>query len=41
LGNVIGSNIGNIAVILGIAAIIYPISISNQIIKKEMPILIA
>jgi cation:H+ antiporter len=40
LGNVIGSNIGNIAVILGIAAIIYPISISKQIIKKEMPILI-
>jgi len=40
LGNVIGSNIGNIAIILGISALIYPISVSKQIIKKEMPILI-
>ncbi len=40
LGNVIGSNIGNIAIILGIASLIYPIAISKQIIKKEMPILI-
>lgn len=40
LGNVIGSNIGNIAIILGIASLIYPISISKQIVKREMPILI-
>jgi cation:H+ antiporter len=40
MGNVIGSNIGNIAIILGISALIYPISVSKQIIKKEMPILI-
>ena len=40
LGNVIGSNICNIGLILGIAAIMRPIQIHRQIIRKEMPILL-
>ena len=37
LGNVIGSNIMNILLIIGIAAIIHPISIKNNTVKKELP----
>ncbi len=40
LGNVIGSNICNIALILGVGALIKPITIKLQIIRREMPILI-
>ena len=38
LGNVIGSCILNILLILGIAAIIMPIKIKNDTVKKELPI---
>ena len=38
LGNVIGSNIINILLILGVAAIIHPIKIKDNTIKKELPI---
>ena len=40
LGNIIGSNICNIALILGVAAVMKPIEIHRQIIRREMPILI-
>ncbi len=40
LGNVIGSNIINILLILGIGAVICPIRIRKQTIKKEIPIAI-
>ena len=40
LGNVIGSNILNILLILGLAAIIKPIRIKNNTIRKEIPITI-
>ncbi|SHJ33616.1 cation:H+ antiporter [Rubritalea squalenifaciens DSM 18772] len=40
LGNIIGSNICNIALILGVAAAMKPVVIHLQIIKREMPILI-
>lgn len=40
VGNIVGSNIGNIALILGVSAIIFPLSISLQILKKELPIMI-
>ncbi|MCD2450012.1 calcium/sodium antiporter [Methylicorpusculum oleiharenae] len=39
LGNGYGSNIANIAMILGITALISPITVHSQIIKKELPIL--
>lgn len=40
LGNVIGSNIINILLILGIAAVIRPLRIRNNAIRKEIPITI-
>lgn len=40
LGNVVGSNIFNIALILGVAAMIRPIEIHSQLIRRELPILL-
>ncbi|MCL2253355.1 MAG: calcium/sodium antiporter [Lachnospiraceae bacterium] len=37
--NVIGSNIANILVILGLAVLIVPFNIENDVIKKQIPIL--
>lgn len=37
LGNVVGSNIANILLILGIAAIIYPLRVQKNTIWKEIP----
>lgn len=39
-GNVIGSSIGNILVILGVAILIKPFRIENDVIRKEIPILL-
>ncbi len=41
LGNVIGSNIANIALILGISSIIRPIQVHANVIRREIPIMIA
>lgn len=41
LGNAIGSNIVNIALILGLTAIISPIAVHSKIVKKELPLLLA
>jgi cation:H+ antiporter len=38
LGNVVGSNISNIALVLGLAAIIRPISIQRQITRRDAPL---
>ena len=40
LGNVIGSNITNILLILGIASVICPIIIKNNTVRKEIPLCI-
>jgi cation:H+ antiporter len=40
LGNAYGSNITNIALVLGITALISPVIIQSQILKKELPILL-
>jgi len=40
LGNAIGSNITNIALILGITALISPVAVESNIVKKELPVLI-
>lgn len=40
LGNVIGSNIFNVAVILGLAAVIHPMKVQFQLIKLDTPIMI-
>lgn len=39
LGNAYGSNISNIALILGLTAILMPISVQSLVLKKELPIL--
>ncbi|MCQ1057158.1 calcium/sodium antiporter [Photobacterium sp. DNB23_23_1] len=39
VGNVLGSNIANIALILGITALIKPLSISSGIIRRELPLM--
>lgn len=40
VGNVIGSNVFNILVVLGVSAAIKSVSIDNQIIKKDYPFMI-
>lgn len=40
LGNVIGSNIFNVLAILGLTAILRPIVISEQLIRKDAPIML-
>jgi len=40
LGNIIGSNICNIALILGVAAMVRPITVHRQVISRDMPILL-
>lgn len=40
LGNVVGSNIANIALILGIAAVIRPLDVHANVIRREIPIMI-
>jgi len=39
LGNAYGSNIANIALILGITALISPVMVHSAVLKKELPIL--
>ncbi|GMQ47758.1 calcium/sodium antiporter [Vibrio sp. 10N] len=41
VGNVLGSNIANIALILGITAMIKPLSISSAVLRRELPLMIA
>lgn len=41
LGNVIGSNIANIGLILGIVAVLSPIKIEQQLLRNQIPLLIA
>ena len=39
LGNAYGSNIANIALILGVTALIHPIRVHSQLIVRELPLL--
>lgn len=41
LGNAYGSNITNIALILGLTALISPIAVHSQVLRKELPLLLA
>jgi len=40
MGNAIGSNITNIALVLGAAALVTPLNVHSRILKKELPLLI-
>lgn len=41
VGNVIGSNITNIALILGLTALLSPIAVASGLIRRELPLLLA
>ena len=41
VGNVIGSNIFNVLFILGLSALIAPVIVAEQLVRKEVPLLIA
>jgi len=40
LGNVVGSNVFNILVILGLAAVIAPVTVSSRLLRLDVPILV-
>lgn len=39
-GNVVGSNISNLGLVLGAAAIVSPIAIQSEIVRRELPLLL-
>ena len=41
LGNVVGSNIFNVLFILGASALIVPLAVSSQLIRRDVPVMIA
>ncbi len=41
IGNAIGSNIANIALVLGITALIMPLSVHSDTLRREFPVLLA
>lgn len=41
VGNIVGSNICNIALILGLTALIAPIGVNPLILKRDMPVMVA
>jgi len=40
LGNIIGSNIANVGMVIGIAAILIPLTVSKSVLRKEIPIML-
>jgi cation:H+ antiporter len=41
LGNVVGSNIFNIALVLGLSAVIAPIAVRPAVLRRDLPVLLA
>jgi len=40
IGNALGSNIANIGLVLGLTALIVPVAVRSQLLKREIPVLI-
>ena len=40
IGNIVGSNIANIGLVLGLSALIKPIKVESSILKKELPFML-
>lgn len=40
IGNAIGSNIANIALVLGVASLVAPMSVDSNVLRREFPVLI-
>ncbi len=41
LGNVVGSNIFNVLLILGLSAVIVPLSVTSQLVRLDVPVMMA
>ncbi|MDT3252932.1 calcium/sodium antiporter [Serratia sp. root2] len=41
VGNVLGSNIANILLILGVAALIHPLAARSEVLRRELPLMLA
>jgi cation:H+ antiporter len=41
LGNIVGSNIANILLVVGLASIVYPIAVDPKLTKRDAPIMLA
>ncbi|CAI1073338.1 Inner membrane protein yrbG [Serratia proteamaculans] len=41
VGNVLGSNITNILLILGVAALIHPLAARSEVLRRELPLMLA
>ena len=40
LGNIVGSNIANVGMVIGIAAILVPLAVNKPVLRKEIPIML-
>jgi cation:H+ antiporter len=40
LGNVLGSNIINIALVLGLSAVVTPIAVSTEVLRRDIPVVV-
>ncbi len=40
VGNVVGSNIANIGLILGLTALVFPVAVKQQVIRRDLPIML-
>ncbi|MBI2373353.1 MAG: calcium/sodium antiporter [Deltaproteobacteria bacterium] len=41
MGNVVGSNVFNVLVLLGLSALVTPLTVTAQIVRQEVPVMIA
>lgn len=39
-GNIVGSNIANIGLILGLSALVLPLRVNNSVVKRELPLML-
>ena len=40
LGNIVGSNIANVGMVIGVAAILMPLAVHKSVLRKEIPIML-
>lgn len=40
LGNIIGSNIANVGMVIGISAVLIPLAVGRDVLRKEIPVMI-
>ena len=40
LGNIVGSNIANVGLVIGVAAILVPLVVQKSVLRKEIPIML-